>query len=144
MYLKFLFCLVAAANLLTGEDGWVPVDKVPVAEELVTDVDPSIWVLFMKQMGGETWTARFPVDPILEETSEGVVARSGQNGELFEVAVLNKEGDFAADRLFEWEGKWVHEHNVQTEEHLFRLRTYTPNPASLNHAIFISSFSASS
>lgn len=142
MYFKFFIYLIAAANLLTGEEGWAPVDKVPAAEELVTDVDPSIWVLFAKQVGGELWTARFPVDPILE--ADGFVARASQNGEVFEVAVLPKTGSFTADSLFEWEGQWIHEHNIQTEEHLFRLRTYSPNSASLKHAIFTSSFSISS
>ncbi len=141
-FFKYLFGFIFSLNLLgTADSGeWFPVEKMPKAEEVVTDVDDLIWVLFVKKVGGETISVRLPEDPVYKDTAEGFILRSVATAEVFEVTVHPYTSeDQAGDSLFEWEGKWIHEQVVQTGEHTIRLRTYSPTPNSPNHAMFTSS-----
>lgn len=137
----FLGVIFASASAVAPEgDGWFPVEKVPQAEEVMTDIDPSIWVLFLKKLGSDQISLRFPVDPVYRTTEDGFIARAANGGEIFELTFQKGLGE-AGSSLYEADGKWVHEHVVQSGDHIYKLRTYSLLPESLNHAEFVSSFS---
>ncbi len=111
-------------------------------EEQVDERDPSIWTLFSKKVGVEKMLVRFPADPVYRYTENGALElTSERDGEVF-ILTVQKGGELSGDppHLFD-EGKWVHEHLIQTAHHLFHFRTLSDEPQSLNHSRFISSFS---
>lgn len=141
---KYLIGFIFASGSMQNPeaDGWFPVEKIPKAEEVITDIDPSIWVLFSKKLGSEHFTVRLPDDPVYRSIEDGFILRSKNKGEIFEVvAQKGAVQDSPRDSLYELEGKWVHEHIVQSQEYTFKLRTYSQVPDSLNHDLFITSFS---
>ncbi len=144
MFFKYLFgiiCFVSSAEI----DGWFPVEKIPKAEEVMTDIDKSIWVFFSKKWGGGQFSVLLPEDPIYRTTENEFILRATSGAEVFEVAARRGVSDqFPLDSSFELDGRWIQEHVVQTGEHIFRLRTYSKAQYSPNHSAFISSFSVSS
>lgn len=144
---KYLIGFIFASSSMQNPeaDGWFPVEKIPKAEEVITDIDSSIWVLFSKKLGSEHFTVRLPDDPAYRSTEDGFILRAKGKGEIFEViAQKGSSQGFLGDSLYELEGKWVHEHTIQSQEHIFKLRTYSQVPDSLSHDQFIASFSLNS
>ncbi|MBU6446495.1 MAG: hypothetical protein KGQ49_03750 [Verrucomicrobia bacterium] len=107
-------------------------------QEERVDIDPSIWVLFMKRLDSKQCSIRFPVDPVYRTTEGGFMARAAAFGEIFEWTVQKGAGE-TGDSTYELDGKWVHEHVVQSGEYLFKLRTYSLGPESLHHEAFVAS-----
>ncbi len=139
-FFKVLVGFILASGV-TDADGWVAVEKVPNAKELVTDLDPSIWVLFSKTLGAEKFLVRFPKDPVYRTVEGGgVILRAHFQGEIFELTAQKGSDQPKTDLSYEFEGKWIHEHFVETEEHLYRLRTYSPFSESQSHTTFATSF----
>ncbi len=146
MFVKFLIGAILMGDGLGGDDGWFPVEKVPKASEVMSDIDSSIWVLFSKDLGDEQFSIRFPEEPFYRSSEGGhFLVRALKGGDIYELSAeprdLLLEGS-AGDRSFEWEGKWVHEHTVQTSSHTYHLRLYTSNPMAQSAKEFISSFSS--
>lgn len=138
MFLKFIFLFISAAG---GEtDGWFPVEKAPKAEEVMTDIDSSIWVYFLKTLGSDQLSIRFPTDPVYRTLEDGFIARATGAGEIFELTVVKGKGE-QEERVYEFEEKWVHEHSVRHGEYLYIMRTYSLMAESPKHAEFVSSFS---
>lgn len=122
--------------LLDAQDGWFPVEKKRGAEEVFLEQNPSIWVLFSKEFEGEKIGIRFPSDPIYSYGEDGSLqVRSEKEGERFELLIL-KIGAEVPPLL---EGV---EHVVQTEDHVYYLRAYSPNEKSPSIDDFFASFSA--
>lgn len=147
IFFKYLFGLILSLQFFGSLEttDWVPVEKAVKMEEVVTDIDPSIWVIFLKKVGNETLSVRLPEDPVYKSFGDSLIFRAAKQSESFEVLVhpspfMRGGSDFP----FEVNGKWVHENVVQTKEHTILLRTYSLTPESSNHQIFVSSFAISS
>ena len=142
---SLILSLVASTSLVAGgDDGWFPVAKAPKNEEESTERDPAIWVLFSKTVDLEKVLVRLPEDPVYKYNESGdLEVRSERDGEIFELVILNSNlrSVPAVDSLNQSEGRWVHEHVVQSEQHVYILRTTTDQADSPNHKQFISSFS---
>lgn len=136
---SFIFAFIISSFsclLLSGQEGWFPVEKKRTGEEVFLEQNPSLWVLFAKELEGEKIGIRFPADPIYGYTEDGSFqVRSEKEGERFELIVL-KAGAQLPPLL---EGV---EHVVQTEDHVYYLRAYSPNEKSPSIDDFFASFSA--
>jgi hypothetical protein len=145
IFKSFILSVLASSSLVSGgDDGWFPVAKAPKAEEESTERDPSIWVLFSKTIDLEKILVRLPEDPSYSYTDSGnFQLRSERDGETFELIAFKAGSESApiADSLYELEGKWVHEHVVQSEQHVYLLRTSGNEADSPHHQEFVSSFS---
>lgn len=145
VFKSLILSVMASVSLVAGgDDGWFPVAKAPKTEEESTERDPAIWVLFSKTVDLEKVLVRLPEDPAYKYTESGdLEIRSERDGEIFELMILKAGLSSlpAGDSLRQSEGKWVHEHVVQSEQHVYILRTITEQEDSPNHKQFISSFS---
>lgn len=145
MFFKFIINLFAASSVLSSAEDWIPVPKVPKVEEGLSDIDPSIWVLFSKKLGADHLLIRFPEDPAYRTTRDGFLARSKGNGEIFELLVQSSgSAELEGSSLFELEGKWIHERIMQRGDHTYRLRVYSLHPEAPNSDRFFSFFRISS
>ena len=135
-----LFCVFSSfcCLLLDGvESGWFPVEK-KGREEVFPEQNPTLWVLFFKELGSEKIGVRFPTDPIYAHKEDGSFeARCEREGERFELIVL-KIGEKLPPLL---EGEGI-EHVIQTEDHVCYLRAYCLNGKSLCADDFFASFFA--
>ncbi len=141
---SIIFSLIASSSLISGgDDGWFSVPVFGKVEEESTETDPSIWVLFSKTIDLEKILVRLPEDPVYKYTESGALEiHSERDGEIFELTVY-KAGSFlpfARDSLYQSERGWIHEHVVQTEQHVYVFRTISNQADSPNHRDFISSF----
>lgn len=144
-----LFSVIVASVLSfsDGGDGWYPVEKTPMIEEPGSDVDSDVWVLFSKTIDREKipekFMVRLPGDPLVRTLESGDLAlRSEKNGEIFELLISewNPNQDPKADAVYEEAGKWVHEHVLHTEGHVYTFRTYSDRMESPNYKDFVASF----
>lgn len=136
-----IFKLLVGFIFLSGapSDGWFPVEKKPRPAEQ-NEVDPSIWVLFSKNMGDETFLVRLPGEPSYRYTSEGHFELfSEKEGRVFQL-IIEENGRERGDLLYQLEGKWVHEHTVKSGTHLYCFRTLSNTSDNPDHEAFISSF----
>lgn len=129
IFLKYLLAsvLFSAAPLVSGENGWYPIDKEEKSEQIsCPEDDPSIWVLFSKDLGGKKFQVRFPEDPIYRYTEEGDLEITSQkNKEIFQLTVKKLES--LSPQTLTAEGQWTYEHFVETESHQFHLKAQTPS-----------------
>jgi hypothetical protein len=140
MFFKFIINLFAVSGFLSSAEEWVTVPKIPKAEEVAGEIDPSIWVLFSKKYDSEHILIRFPDDPVYRTTENGFLARSLKGSEIFELLVQNVQAELGGDSAFELEGKWVQERVFQGGDHTYRLRVYSLTPETKNSARFFNSF----
>lgn len=147
-----------------GKDGWFPVERPPKPSASLEGIDPSIWVLFTKNLGEERIRVRLPADPTYKFSFTGVFEISSKKeGEIFELKAY-RQGDIEkrleeiralpevssislgsvvggrADLTYKLNEKWVHESLFQTAHHLYSLQTVGETLESSNHLSFISSF----
>ncbi len=145
VFKSFILSVMASTSLVSGgDDGWFPVAKAPKAEEESTEKDPAIWVLFSKAVDLEKILVRLPEDPVYKYTESGdMEIRSERDGEIFELMILRSGLNPipAEDSLRQSEGKWIREHVIQTEQHIYVLRTTSNLADSPSHKLFVSSFS---
>jgi hypothetical protein len=143
--LKYLIStiLIYSSMPAEGVDGWFSVPKQPKIEDQAEEDDPSIWVLFSKSLGAERILVRFPEVPTYRYSETGeLVITSQRNGEIYQLNILSGGSETPAAKEFhsEAEGKWVHEHFVQSSHHFFHFKTTSLTPSAENHREFISSF----
>ena len=131
--------------MLSGDpyDGWFPVEKVLKQPVQAEEDDPSIWVLFSKNLGAESIQVRLPGDPTYQYVdSDTLEISSTQDGETFQLVIQpGRTADLGGDSVYELAGKWVHEQVVQTEHHVYLFKTITKGADSESAQIFFSSFS---
>ncbi len=145
--MKFVIYLLASFFSLGNadvrpDDGWFSVEKrLPVPEQF--ENDPSIWVLFAKDVGSERLQVRLPGDPTYQYEEDGSFRLySTQNGESFELGVYPADWALAGEGVSHAiDGKWVSEQIVRTEHHCYLLKTVCKEPFSPQHMAFISSLS---
>lgn len=170
MLLKYLIgAILAAGPAIPVEaeegDGWFPVEQKTETPSDGDEIDPSIWVVFAKQLAGEKIVLRFPEDPSYLHPAPGVLEiASSKEGERFllravergpgedpfsqraaEIQALPDAEVFEIDReassfLYKKEGKWIREQIVQTAGHSFLFQTTSPSPDGVSHRIFFTSF----
>ncbi len=142
-FFKYLFCSVLATVSLVGEgDGWFPVEKTRKGTE-VLEVDPSIWVLFSKDLEGETMRVRFPKDPVYRYGEDGSLEMVAEGEDETFYLSVQEAGSMAppvGDLHYQSEGKWVHEHFVQTDRHFYHFKTVSAQSDVQGHEAFVSSF----
>lgn len=152
------------------QDGWVTVERPKKEAEAMgaDERDPSIWVVFSKQLGTGKMVVRFPDEPsyryvgegkqhmeifaaadgieyrvgILEETvksaDEMLKARMEQVGSQ---TVAKKEILENRAELIHWkEGFWFQETLLKTDHHTFFLQTKSADIESDSHRVFVKSF----
>lgn len=166
---KALFLIGVLQAELPAEvssNGWVTVERSEKeASPLGADEsDPSIWVVFAKQMGSEKILVSFPVEPIYKYTkadgsaikisasaggSEHLVWISGPSNDLLNerktslesaVIALEKVGEEGTELIYWQSGYWYMEHLISTAEHSYVLQTKNAELESDSHRIFVSSF----
>jgi hypothetical protein len=161
--------LLADAPLMDAE-GWVSVER-PKKEAEVSGADerdPSIWVMFAKQIGVEKFLISFPDEPTYrymngngEEmevmtVSEGIEHKLQVWNEKFEsaeqmlklrlerisaTAVIEQKSDENSAELLVWKDDfWLHEKIIKTEHHTFFLQTKSPSIERDSHRAFVQSF----
>jgi hypothetical protein len=163
---SFLPVVGADAPFVEG-DGWVRVER-PVREELGPNPDPSVWIVFAKQMGDEQFLIRFPDDPAYGPSSDGkgIYYASEGGGALYTLRVEPRPlGALMSleERLRHIEGrggeverveveesglafdyrlgkKWIQERQIATEDHLYTLSTITQEKGAGDHARYCASF----
>lgn len=170
MLLKYLIGAILAAGPIApaeGEkdEGWFPVEQKEETPFGGDEIDPSIWVVFAKQLAGEKIVLRFPEDPAYSHPAPGVLeivalkggeqfvlraVERGEGGDPFtaraaEVQALPEAEAFEIDQaesslLYKKEGKWVREQIVQSAGHYFLFQTTSPTPDEASHRIFFTSF----
>ena len=164
-----VFSLLISSLLNSPDiDGWVSVERPPTSipfEHVGEEDDSSIWVLFSKKVGEESFMARFPEDPQSNYLSPGEVeVTAAKEGALHRLTVLEgsqetlvqKAGEIASrsdillveavrtspdtfDCLYQSEGKWVWTHLHATPHHLYILETQSDTLQGDNHHYFVSS-----
>lgn len=170
MLLKYLIGAILAAGPIApaeaGEsEGWFPVEQKEEAPFEGDEIDPSIWVVFAKQLAGEKIVLRFPEDPVYRHPAPGVLEiASSKDGEQFLLrAVERGEGgdpfgqrvaeiqalpdaeafeidEDASSLLYKRGGVWVREQVVQSAGHYFLFQTSSPTSDGASHRIFFTSF----
>ncbi len=170
MLLKYLIGAVLAAGPIAPagaeeSDGWFPVEQKEETPFEGDEIDPSIWVVFAKQLAGEKIVLRFPEDPTYSHPAPGVLEiASSKDGEQFFLRAVERDGGgdpfsqraaeiqalpdaeaFEIDQaesslLYKKEGKWVREQIVQSAGHYFLFQTASPMSDGVSHRIFFTSF----
>jgi len=143
---KYLISAVLISSSLPDEGvgGWFSVPKSPKTEDRAEEDDSSIWVLFVKNLGGEQLLVRFPEAPTYRYTETGdLEINSEKDGQFFQVRVQSvASGTPPVKELhYESEGKWIHEHFIVTPHHFFSLKSTSLTASAEIHREFISSFS---
>lgn len=171
-FIKFcLFCTSYTGPLAADVDsgGWVslgPGIKKTTEEVGSQEDDPSVWVIFSKQLAGENFMVRFPEDPVYTYLSseEMQIAASTQEGsytlnvlkapaaheveqqvkELFlkseiDVAEVVRPTENTFDILFRKDGKWIAQRLFLTSQHLYIFQTENVIFHRENHQKFIDS-----
>jgi hypothetical protein len=171
MYILLLIKLFITISHLDAEnsvnsDGWVAVERADkeAAYAGADEVDPSIWVVFAKKIGGEKILASFPVEPSYKyskaDGSEMEIAASSEGSHyrifiekpmddflnlrknsLQGVIFVEEKTDEMGSELIYWEnGFWTLERLISTEEHSYILQAKSIALESVFHRKFISSF----
>jgi hypothetical protein len=141
---KFLICSILAVGPLPaeGENGWYTVEKSEKVDEQIEDTDPSIWALFVKDLGKEKFQIRFPEEPSYRYLDTGeMIVQAQKEGQVFELTIEKAvTSGITGDRVYQSEGRWVREHVVMGDGHVYKLRSYSDFETDSNHKEFISSF----
>ena len=138
-FLNYIVSVLIGFATLAEGDGWFPVEKEPKAQEQGEEAPASVF--FSKTLGPERILIRFPEEPTYLYTVLGDLEISSQkDGEQYQLTV-QQEGEPREDLLYLLDGKWVHEHFVQTDSHFYHFKTLSERPDSPGHQEFISSFS---
>ncbi|MES2273243.1 MAG: hypothetical protein V4487_03535 [Chlamydiota bacterium] len=165
-FLNYLIGTILLSGTLVAEEGaggWFSIEQPQKLPAESDEDDPSIWVVFTKNIGAEKFLLRFPKDPSLKQiSSDRVEISSLQDGASYQLSV-EKAGDVNR-RLKEVEAlpgvsliraeqkgavldlhyrlgeKWVYEHLSLTFEHLYLFQTTSPEANEENHRLFVNSF----
>ncbi len=144
-FVKTIIALFLAGSALFGKelsaDGWVSLDQ-PIKSSFETPKDdPSIWVIFRKTVGTESFLVRFPAEPVYQTIAGRFEASAVLDGEEFRLVVSPRTGPFPERRVYQADGKWVSEEVRVTDEHIYLFRTVSERPEPPTHAYFAGSFS---
>jgi hypothetical protein len=168
--LLFSFGLLLAELPAMDAEGWVTVERprkeaeAPGADER----DPSIWVVFSKQIGAEKILISFPDEPVyhymdgdgaqLEATAKahGIEHRFQMFKQIFRSSeqmlslrlkqlekatiVEQRVSENSAELLFWQDGFWVQEKLIRTENRAFFLQTKSSEIERDSHRAFTQSF----
>ncbi len=166
---KLMFFLGALQTEVSAQpnfDGWVAIERsekevLPLSAD---ERDPSIWVVFSKEIGSEKILVRFPVEPTYKYlTKDGsemeLLAISGGNehrvligkpskdllGERKAnlegaIAVHEKVGTENAELTYWKDGFWFMERLIATKDHSYILQTKSETIDSDSHLAFAASF----
>ncbi|HEX2583334.1 MAG TPA: hypothetical protein VHL30_04385, partial [Chlamydiales bacterium] len=145
---KALFLIGVLQAELPAEvssNGWVAVERSEKEDSPLgaDESDPTIWVVFAKQMGSEKILVSFPVEPVYKYTkADGsaieISASAGGNEHLVLVSapsrdvlnerkanlesaiiVLEKVGEERAELIYWQSGYWYMEQLISTAEHSY-------------------------
>lgn len=138
----FQLLFILSAVLMPDAEGWVPVERPLVSEEGVERGDPSIWVYFGKEIGGEKMWVQFPDEPQYRYLGEAEMElKALSNGVEHRLQVLSsgsgEEG--TTERQDKATGEWLYETVVVTEKHLYWLQTRSIAEVPLSHEKFVKS-----
>jgi hypothetical protein len=172
----FLFKLLFSFGLLMTDlpamdaEGWVSVERPSKEAEApgADERDPSIWVVFSKQIGSEKILISFPDEPTYRymnrdgeqlevfSSSGGIEHRFQMLNEIFQSSeemlklrleqvgsssVAEKKVSGNAAELLIWkDGFWIQEKLIRTDQHTFFLQTKAPHIERDSHRAFVQSF----
>jgi hypothetical protein len=139
----FKYLIASLLSFSLNDDGWVSVPKVVKPQEQGGERDPSIWILFAKNLGDEQIMVRFPDEPEYRYDEAGrLQVVSEARGESFSLTLqkIEKKAPEVVDLHYFEEGKWVHEHIVQNERYQALFKTISDLENSPNHKEFVNSF----
>ncbi len=122
---KLIASVLASISLVSGgDDGWFPVEKVE-AEQSFSKKDPSIWVLFSKDLGWGQFSVRFPEDPTYRYIGEGnLEIVSKKEEQLYTLRILKQPPPERA-------GQKV----VQSNDHFFVFTTNSGDSETLEKVV---------
>ncbi len=149
-----------------NSNGWVAVDRSEKEDSPLgaDESDPSIWVVFAKQINSEKILVSFPVEPSYKYTkadgsemeisasaggSEFLLEISGPSEDLLNerktslgsaIITLERIDEEGTELIYWKNGYWYMEHLISTGEHSYILQTKNPELESDFHRIFVSSF----
>jgi hypothetical protein len=170
-----LFKMVLSFLLLSGhpemdQDGWVTIERPKKeAEALGADErDPSIWVVFSKQLGLGKMVVRFPDEPsyrYARENKQHMEIFSTADGIEYRVEILDERVQSIEEllkirveqvgaqavakqqiqenraELIHWkDGFWLQETLIKSDQHTFFLQTKSADIESDAHRTFVKSF----
>lgn len=172
----FLFKFMFSLSLLMSDapkmdaDGWVPVERPKQEAEMVgaDERDPSIWVVFAKQIGSEKIILKFPDEPTyryahkngeeMEVTASAfgvehkfqVVPQTYASseemlrqrvGQLEGYTVISQKWDENSAEWMGWKDDfWVQEKIIRGEFRTFFLQTKSASIEANSHRAFVESF----
>jgi hypothetical protein len=161
---------IALSSLFATPDanGWAAVEKPrtdSAFEHAGDEDDPSIWVIFSKRLGAESFMVRFPEDPkytyhspdelemtasrgaesyrltVLESSLEALDQRA--KAIALQPGILHVESERTSattlDLHYQRSGKWVWEHLYLTPHHLYIFQTKSDFIRGDSHSYFIHS-----
>lgn len=150
-------------------DGWVKVDK-PQKEVYsggADERDPSVWVVFVKQLGDEKILVKMPEAPTYSYTEGGieivshygdgehilqVVPHSSKSpselmewrkGQLVDVVIFSENSE-KGEIVYWKEGEWYQEQYTSTEQNTCFFQTKSISLDAASHQYFVSSFGSES
>ncbi len=142
---KTIVALFLTVSALFGKelsaDGWAFLDQPVKSSFETTKDDPSIWVVFRKTVGPESFLVRFPTEPVYQMVEGRFEASAVLAGEEFQLVVSPRVGPLPESRVYQIDGKWVSEEVKVTDEHTYLFRTVSERPQPPTHPYFVSSFS---
>lgn len=131
----FLASILFSTTLVApSENGWFSVEKrVESGESLHNEVDLSVWVLYIRDLGTDRIQIRFPEDPHSGmNESEGLELNSETGTEHFQLLIQ-------ASPFKKPSKNWDFEKNYKSENYFYSLRAQTKNGERADQ--FFSSFS---
>ncbi len=128
--MKLLLILSSILFSSLADEGWVEVERPEAVEEVLDEIDPSIWVVFSKKEFDEEFVIRFPVDPIY--VHEGSQARFAAelDGKKFALSV-EPRASFSG-----YESSWGQEKLIYTPKNVYVLQS---NGTPVEHQSFVNS-----
>jgi len=168
--LLFSFGLLLADLPAMDAEGWVTVERSRKEAEAqgADERDPSIWVVFSKQIGAEKILVSFPDEPVyrymngdgaeleVSGKAHGIEHRFQMFKEIFQsseqmldlrlkqlekVSIVEKRvSENSVELLFWQDGFWVQEKLIRTENRVFFLQTKSSEIERDSHRAFTQSF----
>lgn len=155
-------------SLKQAENGWVVLDQ-PIQRPVDAEIeeDSSVWVIFSKQLGDESFRVRFPVNPeyryisseemeiftVFEErafslhvlrfhTSEELTQKIQDLFSLSNISLIevSRSAENIYDIQYREEGMWVKQRYFSSQKHLYILQTKMALFDETQHDYFVSSF----
>ena len=125
--------LLILSSILFGslaDEGWVAVERPEAIEEILDEIDPSIWAVFSKKEFDEEFFVRFPVDPVYSH--EGSQARflAESEGKKFLLTIEPR------DHFSGYESSWGQEKLIYTPKNVYVLQS---NGTPAEHQCFVNS-----